>query len=235
MAAIDDLLEYVFDGRRPQLYGEFEHWLRESRRFQAFAHEYRSKIRAKVRNAGNGERMDDLRAELETGALLLKERSFALEYEKYAALNQRGPDFTVTYKTHTPFNVEVRRLRDIAADASDPQTLNKKLMAVLCEKVRQMPPSVINLLWLSSDAKISIGELAAAVRTLRRLVDDKPDEVLRRCRLRDRSDFYKHYLRLSGVILPRKGGNVVWLNRMARHKAPRRLVSALRRVATNKA
>ena len=53
--------------------------------------------------------LKDLRAELETAVLLLRDERFTLEYEKYVATKQRGQDFTVTFKTHTPFNVEVRR------------------------------------------------------------------------------------------------------------------------------
>src|SRR6185369_2610002 len=92
--------------------------------------------------------MNDLRAELETAALLLREERFTLEYEKYAALKQRGPDFTVTFKTHTPFNVEVRRIRSLELDDENAEARIGKLMSVLCEKVRQMPPSIVNLLWL---------------------------------------------------------------------------------------
>lgn len=39
----------------------------------------------------------------------------------------------------------------------------RKLMAVICEKTRQMPPSIINLLWLSSSAEIPKGALTTAV------------------------------------------------------------------------
>lgn len=230
MSKIDDLLEYMFDGGRPALHEEMAQWMRESRRFRTFADDYRSKIRAKLRNAGSDERMDDVRAELIVAACLLRERQFVLAYEKYAALKQRGPDFTVTYKTHTPFNVEVRRMRGIVPDLADPPALTRKLMAVLCEKVRQMPPSIINLLWLSSDADIPRGELTTAAKRLRQLNDDSSDEFLRRCGFRNLSDFHRHYTRLSAVILPRSGENVVWLNPVARHKPPPGIVLALRRL-----
>jgi hypothetical protein len=59
--------------------------VRGSRRFKAFAITYRSKIRAKLKNAREEGGMKDLRAELETAALLLREARFTLEYEKYAA------------------------------------------------------------------------------------------------------------------------------------------------------
>src|SRR3990172_7973510 len=119
MTALDDLLDYIFDGKKPALYPEFEGWVRGSRRFKAFAASYRGKIRSKLKNVRDEGGMKDLRAELETAALLLGEERFTLEYEKYAASKQRGPDFTVTFKTHTPFNVEVRRIRSLELDDGD--------------------------------------------------------------------------------------------------------------------
>src|SRR5947207_9376737 len=106
--------------------------------------------------------MKDLRAELETAALLLRDERFTLEYEKYAASRQRGPDFTVTFKTHTPFNVEVRRIRSVELDDGNNEAPTGKLMAVLCDKVGQMPPSIINLLWLVAEREISQADLTRA-------------------------------------------------------------------------
>src|SRR5690349_18653023 len=102
MTALDDLLNDIFDGKKSALYAEFEGWLKGSRRFKAFATLYRAKIRAKLKNVRDEGGMKDVRAEIATAALLLHEERFTLEYEKYAALKQRGPDFTVTFKTHTP-------------------------------------------------------------------------------------------------------------------------------------
>src|SRR5205085_2855108 len=89
------------------------------RRFKAFAIRYRSKIRSKLKNVRDEAGMKDLRAELETATLLLRDERFTVDYEKYAASRQRAPDFTVTFKTHTPFNVEVRRIRSVEWDDED--------------------------------------------------------------------------------------------------------------------
>ena len=120
------------------------------RRFKAFAISYRTKIRAKLKGRGRTG-IKDVRAELETALLLLRSERFTLEYEKYLASKQRRPDFTVTYKTHTPFNVEVRRIQSIELEQANTDAHLIKLMAVLCEKLGQMPPSVINLLWLTAE------------------------------------------------------------------------------------
>ncbi len=230
MTTLDDLLDDIFDGKRPALYPEFEGWVRGSRRFRAFAIDYRGKIRAKLKNVRDEGGMRDLRAELETAALLLREERFTLEYEKYAASKQRGPDFTVTFKTHTPFNVEVRRIRSIELDDGDPEARIGKLMAVLCDKVGQMPPSIVNLLWLISEREISEADLTRAAMTLRQLAEHKAEDFFTRRGFESAADFLKQYRQLSGIVLRQSGENVLWLNSLARHKAPPEIVTAIRRL-----
>ena len=232
MSTLDDLLNSIFDGKKPALYPEFKGWVRESRRFRAFATNYRDKIRAKLKNAHDDEGMRALRAELETAALLLREERFTLEYEKYAASKQRGPDFTVTFKTHTPFNVEVRRIRSLELDDEESEARTGKLMAVLCDKVGQMPPSIVNLLWLSAEREISEADLTRAVMTLRQLAERKAEDFFTRRGFESAADFLKHYRQLSGIVLRQSGGNVLWLNSLARHKAPPDIVTALQRLET---
>jgi hypothetical protein len=232
MTTLDDLLDDIFDGKRPALYPEFEGWVRDSRRFRAFAIDYRGKIRAKLRNVPDEGGMRDLRAELETAALLLREERFTLEYEKYAASKQRGPDFTVTFRTHTPFNVEVRRIRSIELDDGDPEARIGKLMGVLCDKVGQMPPSIVNLLWLISEREISEADLTRAAMTLRQLAEHKAEDFFMRRGFESAADFLKQYRQLSGIVLRQSGENVLWLNSLARHKASPEIVTAIRRLGT---
>jgi len=232
MTALDDLLGYIFDGKKPALYPEFEGWVRGSRRFKAFAISYRGKIRAKLKNVRDEGGMEDLRAELETAALLLREERFTLEYEKYAASNQRGPDFTVTFKTHTPFNVEVRRIRSVELDDGDTEARIGQLMAVLCDKVRQMSPSIVNLLWLIAEREISEANLTRAVMTLRQLAERKAEDFFTRRGLESAADFLKQYRQLSGIVLRQSGENVLWVNSLARHKAPPEIVTAIQRFET---
>ena len=234
MATIDALLEEIFQDKKPVFYREFEGWVRDSRRFSAFAHDYRYKIRSKLRNAGDDESLQDLRAELETAALLLGERRFAVAYETYAALKQRGPDFTVTYKTHTPFNVEVRRLRGGEAAEGEREgggeSRSGKLMAVLCDKVGQMPPSIVNFLWLIAEGEISEEELSGAVAALRRLAEGKEEAYFTRRGFAGAAAFLRQLRRLSGIVLRQAGENVLWLNPMAQHKAPPEIGRVLERL-----
>ena len=156
MSTVDALVDEIFDGSAAPFAAEFGDWVRGSRRFKAFATEYRTKLRAKLRNARDEAALLDVRAEFETAALLLREPRFAVEYETYTAQKRRGPDFTVTFKTHIPFNVEVRRVRAVELDDADLNldAIPNKVMAVLCAKVGQMPPSIVNLLWLTPERAI---------------------------------------------------------------------------------
>lgn len=252
MGAVDDLLAQIFDqifnGQQLGLYGEFRSefasWVRDSRRFREFAASNRAKIRAKLKSARDEGGLLDVRAELQAALLLLGEERFTLEYEAYAAAKQRGPDFTVTFKTHTPFNVEVRRIRatdlntgdvrpgengDIAApDAVSSHT--GKLMAVLCDKVGQMPPSIVNLLWLAAGGRLADADIIMAVTALRRLAEHKDDDFFVRRGFVNTGDFVKRYGRLSGIVVHQGGRTTVWLNGLARHRPPREIVAAIERL-----
>lgn len=230
MSALDDLFNDIFDGKKPAFYPEFEGWVRGSRRYKAFASSYSTKIRAKLRNAEGESGLKDLRAELETAALLLHEERFTLEYEKYAASKQRGPDFTVTFKTHTPFNVEVRRLRSVELDDGNTDAPTSKLITVLCDKVGQMPPSIINLLWLTAERSISETDLSRAATTLRQLAERKTEDFFTRRGFKSASSFLKQYHQLSGIVSHQSAENVLWLNPLAKHKTPPEIVAAIQRL-----
>lgn len=230
MPTYDELLAEIFDGRNSALYFELEQWLRDSRRFKQFAATYRAKIRAKVKRARDDASVNDLRAELETAALLLCAESFTLEYEKYAALKQRGPDYTVTFKTHTPFNVEVRRIRNLELETPETETRIGKLMAVLCDKVEQMPPSIVNLLWLIGEREISLNDIASAIRTLRELAELYPQEVNPPRGIQNAADFLKQSHRLSGIVLRHANALTIWQNPLARHRIPTEIVNTLQRL-----
>lgn len=190
MTPIDDLLVEIFDGRRGPLYAEFAEWLRASRRFQAFAAEYRTKTRAKLRNAQGSEGVKDVRAE-----------------------------------------VEVRRVRDAELDPGERNALVFKLATAICDKVGQMPPGMLNFLWLTAESDISEFHLGAAGLLLRRAYEEKADAFFAGRGFSDAADFLKQYQRLAGVILSRAAA-VMWLNPLARHAPPPEIVRALRRAAS---
>lgn len=232
MKTLDDLLNAIFDSSRPIFYAEFEAWARSSRRFRDFATRYHSKIRAKLRNAPGEGGLLDLRAELEVAVLLLQDRQFALEYEKYAALKQRGPDFTVTFKTHTPFNVEVRRIRCAELGDDDAEARALKLVAVLCDKVGQMPPGIVNLLWLAADCPLSEASVNDAMALLRQLAERKVEDFFMRRGFKSATDFLRHYQHLSGIVVWQPGAHIVVPNALTRHKPPPEIVRALQQLET---
>jgi hypothetical protein len=221
MSAIDDLLLTIFEHKRPVIYADFESWLRASRRFRDFANVYRNKIHAKLKNAKHAGAQDDLRAELQVAALLLSEERFTLEYERYAATKQRGPDFTVNYKGHTAFNVEVRRL------PSDPS----RVSSVISDKVSQLPPGIINVLWLAGSNGVQESDLETATNDLHKAIDAKQDTFFQKHGHADAVAFAKAYRRLSGIVLQRSNDHTLWLNPQARHSILSDLASTLKRLA----
>lgn len=158
---------------------------------------------------------------MHTAAILLRQDRFAVEYEHYAATKQRGPDFTVTFKTHTLFNVEVRRL------PSDPS----RLAPIVCEKIGQLPASIINVLWLTGEGGTTIEDLQLAIVQLRQATEAKDEPYFQRHGFSNAADFAKRFPRLSGCLLRQNGTSVLWLNPQARHAIPSDLASALKRLA----
>jgi hypothetical protein len=140
---VDRLLAHLTDGDPGDvLNADLRRWIEGSRAFRAFAETHRDKIRKKVRTAGQGDARRDLRSELAVAGAVLADRRIELAYER-AGATQGGPDFTVTYRSHLAFNLEVTRWRgDLAA-------LERQLVA----KLRQLPPSVANALLLAVDGE----------------------------------------------------------------------------------
>lgn len=224
----DDLTPYIFGNTRLPLAVQFARWLQESPRFRLFALTYRDKIRKKVRGVPDAEGYRDLQAELATAYFLLLERRFTVEYEKYGVGKQRGPDFTVTYKTHLPFNVEVARLRGGPADAApEPH----KLGYILCAKLGQFPPGMINILVLAAEDTPYGGEdLAGALRLLQDRAEHRDDPFFIRRGFLGYRDFLKQYSRLSGVrLLGPDAPPVFRLYPQARHPLPPDLATILRK------
>jgi hypothetical protein len=224
-----DLLPYIFTNTRLPLAVQFAHWVEASPRFRAFAETYRDKIRKKVRTITEAEGYRDLQAELATAYFLVLERRFLVEYEKYGVGKQRGPDFSVTYKTHTRFDVEVTRLRRAQAGAAPEPG---KLINTLCVKLKQLPPSMINILVLAADdAPYSEDDLTTGLRLLQERAERKDDEFFTRRGFLGARDFLKHYSRLSAIrLIAPDAPPVLRLLPQARHPLPPDLATLLRRL-----
>lgn len=240
----DDLLAYVFDHRPHALQGGMAEWMGASRRFSAFVATYRDKIRKKLRGAHEREAVRDIGAELEAAYLLLQEWRFDVEYEKYGVGKARCPDFTATFRANTLFNVEVTRMRVSPGagrgDAEDTAMVRQReaarLAELVCAKLGQLQPGMINLLWVVMDGAVASGvDVAEVMKSLKARAEAKDAQLFARHDFRDTADFFKAYLRLSGLVIRESEGDGVprpatlWVN----HQAQPPLSSALRTALDN--
>ena len=213
-----ELLAYLFGGGGAEPALRCQAWMDTEPRFGVFLARHREKIRKKARSALGAEGLRDLLAELEIAHRLLRERRFDLAYEAYAAAKTRGPDFTVTYKTHIPFNVEVKRLRP---GPSQPAARESRLMDALCDKLRQMPPSTANVLLIIAEHVPASVDLAAMLRRLVARVERADETLFARHGFASTRDFFARFHRLSAVLVRHTrgdaGASALWLNPQARH------------------
>ena len=197
-------------------------WAVAEPRFAAFLDTYQGKIGKKLRGAGDEAGYLDILAELDVARRLLRERSFTLVYEPTLAEKQRGPDFAAIFKTHTTCNVEVRRLRPSSSD------LVPRLVAVLGDKLRQMPPSVPNVLALAGEVAATSAEpVQAALRELLAGASAGDDDASRHRGFAGARDALRYMERLSAVALLAPA--IFWEHPRARHPLPPDLRKALAR------
>lgn len=212
---LNDLLDAIF-AQAPELRARCARWSMASPRFPAFLDQYQDKIRKKLRGLADGEGRRDLAAELLTAACLLTEPRFILTYEPYAASKTRGPDFAALYKSHTSFNVEVKRIRG--------QTQPGKWADVLCDKLRQFPPGVMNALVIygepAADPHAPL-DLTHAMGQLRAAAERKDEAFFTRRGLEGARDYLRQLLKLSALFY-RAGGTplATWINPQTRHPLP---------------
>lgn len=218
-----DLHTYLFARHPHPLEPPLQTWL-GSRRFAAFADEAKSKIRKKLRAAEEPESILDVRLELETAYLLLRERPFSVVYEPPAAGSARTPDFAVSYTSHSTFMLEVTRLRgDVKLE---------RLEHAVCSKLGQLASERSNVLLTGVSNSLTDDELRTAMADLQRRAERHDAEVLKRSRLRDWSDFFRHTGRLSEMLTrnPQEAGALsVWTNPQANHPLSSKIRTALYR------
>jgi hypothetical protein len=182
--------------------------------------------------AADVDREGDLLCELEVAYRLLEHRAATVTYEAFAAEKARGPDFTVTLKGHIRCNVEVKRLR-----AGRARALDGRLTDAACEKLRQMPPSAPNLLWvIVADAGLATPASVDVAETMKSVVqraERKDAALFSRHGYADARAFFAQYLRLSGIYASRGSAELseLWLNAQARHPLPPEFRSHLVRLS----
>jgi hypothetical protein len=216
--AIHRLVEHLAGGDpMGGLAEELTGWMVSSTRFRAFAEAHRDKIRKKLRTAADSEARRDVRAELRVAHLLLADRRIELAFEGHGS-GRGGPDFTVAFRGAPALDLEVTRLHGDPAAA----THGGPLLA----KLRQLPPSVANVLLIAIDGdRADALDMAAAVRGLRARADAKDEEFFQRRGFAGTRDFYHRFLRLGAVVTWGEAGGPGarvqhWENGSARIPAP---------------
>ena len=215
----DRLGQFLSDGADDELAEELAGWLASSRRFRAFADAHRDKIRKKLRSATDADARRDVRAELLVAHRLLADRRIELAFEADGS-GKGGPDFSVALHSGRRCNVEVTRLRSLPTD--------KALAGTVLAKLRQLPPSVPNILVIAVEAGPA-ADIGDAMQVLRSLVDANDESFLISRGLAGRRAFHDRLRRLGAVIVwsETAAGDaraVAWRNNTARIGPPESLL-----------
>jgi hypothetical protein len=219
---VERLAQHLFDGvDDPHLADEIAGWLVASPRFRAFAEAHRNKIHKKLRTAGDPEARRDVRAELLLAWRLLADRRIELAFEPRGS-TVGGPDFAVTHRDHHALDLEVTRARRSLSD--------DVIAATVLVKLRQLPPSVANVLVVAGDGDQPV-DIGGAVRRLRGRADAKDEVFFVERGFDGTRQFYDRFLRLGAVAVwrePASAGRVTsWRNASARVPVPERAFAAI--------
>lgn len=250
--SINELLSQLLGDDPHQLMPNFRQWISASHRFRTFAEQYPTKIRAKLRSAGDDESLQDLLFELAVARWLLQEKRFQLAYECQALRTAPSPDFTVRFTTKVSFHVEVTRIRATGGEEAgaeettlSPQELyQRKLLYVIAGKLDQMQTGASNLLLigLAPDwaASINADDL---IKQMKLRVETSEPNLFAQSRLRTPGEFFKHYYALSGVLFYFVPGLTfagetptppfLWLNKEAKYPLLTQVQTILRQLPPN--
>ena len=252
---VNELVTSLFDGESNLLAEAMAGWLASSRRFSSFVTAHHTKIRKKVRTVQDPESVRDLMLELETAYLLLRERSLRLAYEPQHRELGRSPDFAVSFTTSFTFMVEVTRMRVAQQRTSSgarqanggaqpppgesvtPLPANR-LAELICSKLGQLLPQRSNVLLVGMESpELPPGDLKAVMARIQQRAEVSDPAIVQRYAFRDRADFFRHYQRLSAVLLrviPLRAGETadLWVNPQAKHALPARVKTVIVRSHT---
>jgi hypothetical protein len=234
----DELLAYLFDGKAHILLPPVQRWLSASRPFTAFVKTFQDKIRKKIRVTQDPETILDLHFELETAYLLLQERALNVSYEPQLAEKVRSPDFAVTFTTSSTFMLEVTRLRTnprpSEEQASGPAASGDRVADAVCSKLGQFVHQQINILLVGvNSSTLSQDDIRAALLRVQQRVERNDPAFFERYRFRDRADFFRHYQRLSEILV--RGTDmqfIAWINPQAKYPLPGKVRTVLYRSQT---
>jgi hypothetical protein len=234
----EELIAYLFDGKPHMLIPSMTKWLDSSRQFTAFVRTFQDKIRKKVRVTPDQETILDLHLELESAYLLLQERTLSLSYEPQLAEKVRSTDFAVSYTTSVTFMLEVTRLRTnqtATEKLSGPSAIGDRLSDAVCSKLGQFVHQQSNILLVGVNTlDIDPDEIRAAMLRVQQRVERNDAAFFQRYRFRDRTDFFKHYQRLSEILVRATDSHgtvalTTWVNSQAKSPLPSKVRTVLYR------
>lgn len=230
-----ELVQHLFGESQHPLRERMERWIVASRRYAAFVEANAPKIRKKLHVRTDPDSLADLQLELETAFCLLTEGAFALAYEPGVEGKRAGPDFAVTYTSSLRFLLEVTRTHARDRIAITHETAADRLVDVAGGKLRQLAPSVNNVLLIGAGLDEAVADhLPDALNRLLRRVERGESAVLARYGFASRSVFFAHFQRLTQIVI-RDPEDVTaeffasWANPQARQSLPARARTALLR------
>lgn len=208
----NQLLALLFDDPADETALTIARWTRESRRFNAFVDDNRTKIRKKLRTATTPESLRSVMLELEVARHFVQDPRCRVEYEHYGQGKLRSPDLTVVFRQWTQVNLEVTQF----AASGDVET---KLIGVTCGKLGQMIPDHANALVLCClEGDLTLDDVSSSMKRLKLIVEKREDELLQRHGFDDPAGFFKRFQWLSAIVLWPAGD--VWTNPQARRPLP---------------
>lgn len=235
----EELITYLFDGKSHLLVPPMTRWLASSRQFTTFVRTFQDKIRKKVRVTQDPETILDLHLELETAYLMLHERAFSLVYEPQLAEKVRSPDFAVSFTTSVTFMLEVTRLRanqrSTEEQASAPSALGDRLADAVCSKLGQLIHQHSNILLVGVDhLQVTQEDIRAVMLRIQQHAERTDEAFFQRYRFRDRADFFRHYQRLSELLVRETNSQdgtslLTWVNPQAKYPLPSKVRTVLYR------
>jgi hypothetical protein len=234
------LVAYLFDSKAHTLRAPLTEWVLASTRYATFLQKYKDKIRKKIRVTADRKAIADLLAELQIPYWLLLGKRFEVVYEPYLAAKTRGPDFAVTFRTNFTFNLEITQVHGLhlapVVTRGVETPIDFRLVDVLCGKLRQLLPNMSNLILIAAPQQsFAQLDLAAHLAWIKDKAEVNDPLFYARQRFINTADFFKHYERLSGLILfnlATDQKNTLWLNPQARVKLTEQVKTALQRRLT---
>ena len=149
-------------------------------------------------------------------------------YEPELSRRVRSPDFAVSYTTSLTFMLEVTRVQ-----ANPEETLDARLVDTISAKLGQLLPQRSNLLIIGVEAvQVKQRNLLDAMLSIQQRAERNDLAFLQRHGFRDRPDFFRHYQRVSEILIRRLQGEapqsiVTWINPQAKFPLPRKVRTAL--------